>query len=122
MDASKTDRLKVFFERLRVAEPARNHDEALDLLATILNAVEDEMTSIAFSPTRWQTDGRMYPPQVDAVRDVPDFPNLKRYRSIGHNTFIADNGAIEIAVPPPTDGGTTVFSKCGSDGKHVQRR
>jgi hypothetical protein len=41
MDASKTDRLKVFFERLRVAEPARNHDEALDLLATILNAVED---------------------------------------------------------------------------------
>jgi hypothetical protein len=118
----KAERFATFLERLRVAQPAGTHDEAFDLIASLLNAVEDEMTSIPFNPPTWQTDGRMYPPQADAVRDVPLFPSVKRYRSLVHNTFIGANGAIEIALPPPVDGGQTIFSKNGIDGKPVQRQ
>lgn len=122
MDASKADRFATFLDRLENARPASTHDEAFGLIATLLNAVEDEMTSIPFNAATWQTDGRMYPPQDDAVRDVPRFPGVKRYRSRGHNTFIGGNGAIEIAIPPPADGGQTKFSKDGADGKPVQRQ
>jgi hypothetical protein len=122
MNATRAARLKEFLKRLRLAEPAHGHDEALKLVAGVLNAVEDEMTLIPYDPIRWQSDGRMYPPQPDAVRDVPGFPTVKRYRSVGHNTFIADNGAIQIAVPPPPDGGRIVLSKRGADGKHLVRR
>ena len=117
MNATKAVRMKEFFKRLRLAEPARNAQQAFDLIARVLNAVEDEMTSIPYDPSSWKSDGRLYPPQSDAVRDVPGFPAVRRYRSVGHNTFIAENGAIQIAVPPPSDGGRIVLSKRGADGK-----
>jgi hypothetical protein len=122
MDAPRADRFATFLERLKNAQPASTHDEAFDLIAALLNGVEDEMTSISFNPATWQTDGRMYPPQADAAHDVPRFPDVKRYRSRKHNTFIGANGAIEIAIPPPADGGQTIFSKDGADGKPVQRQ
>lgn len=117
-DSSKRARLAVFFEKLKAASPASTHDEAFDLLAAVLNEVENELTTIPFNPSTWQTDGRMYPPQPDSVRDVAGYPTVKRYRSVGHNTLIADNGAIEImALPFP--GGKVLFSKLGADGKDV---
>jgi hypothetical protein len=121
VDVTKSVRLELFFERLLKAQPASSHDEAFELLATILNQIENEMTTIPFNPSTWETDGRMYPPQSDSLRDVPNFPNVKRYRSIGHNTYIADNGAIEITTVT-TDKEESIFSKVGSDGKPVRRK
>ena len=121
MDAPKGDRIKEFFRRLDEAGAAGTHDEAFDLVTALLNAVENEMTTIPFDPPNWQTDGRMYPPQADAYRPVPGHPGVRRYRSRGHNMFIAENGAIEIAIPPPDNGGTTAFAKVGADGRPVQR-
>jgi hypothetical protein len=118
VDVAKSVRLKVFFERLSIAQPANSQEEAFDLLAAVLNEVEDEMTTIPFNPANWRTDDRMYPPQPDSIRDVPNHPNVKRYRSVGHNTYFANNGSIEITAIT-SEGETLLFSKAGSNGKGV---
>lgn len=60
-------------------------------------------------------DGRMDPPQADSARSVPSHPSVRRFRSSSHNTFLGDNGAIEIQ----TLAGETIFSKPGADGEGV---
>ena len=115
MILGKRERLVLLIERLMKAPPARSADEAMALLASTLNGVEDEFTSIPYDPSLWKTDGRMYPPQPDSARDVPGRPDLTRYRSVGHNTYIAANGALRI------DGlnGESLLSKAGGDGNEV---
>src|ERR1041384_2075354 len=115
MALSKEERLREFLDRLDAAEPAESEDQALALIASVLTAVEDEMTDVPADPTKWMTDGRMYPPQPDSRRVVPDFPGVTRYRSRGHNTFIAENGAIEIRGLD----GDVLFRKAGRDGRQV---
>ncbi|MFM7843042.1 MAG: hypothetical protein ACKPEY_02270 [Planctomycetota bacterium] len=84
-------------------------------MSDTLNQVEDEFTNIPFQPERWQTDGRMYPSEVDNAREVEGRGDLIRYRPKAHNTFIRDNGAIEIQDVD----GKVLFEKCGSDGRRV---
>jgi len=57
----------------------------------------------------------MYPPQVDSRRDVPEHPEVTRYRNRAHNTFVRTNGAIEIRDL----GGEVLFRKAGADGDYV---
>jgi hypothetical protein len=112
----KRERLAVFAERLLKAPRASSAEEAYVLLSDTLNAVENEFTSIPFDPSGWANDGRMYPPQSDSARDVDGRPELTRYRSRAHNTYIARNGAIRIE----TVNRDLVLSKPGSDGNEVQ--
>jgi hypothetical protein len=112
---TKQERFQTFLTRLSGAANVASHSEALSLIADVLTAVEDEMTDIPNRPGNWQTDGRMYPPEPDSEREVDDRPDLTRYRSRGHNTFIRDNGAIEIR----TVRGQLLFSKPGQDGRGV---
>ena len=114
-DRPKKERLQVFYDRLQQAPAAKTFDEAYRLIADTMTAVEDELTSIPNNPNSWQNDQRLYPPLADSVRDVPGKPNLKRFRSFRHNTFIAQNGAIEIK----TLSGSVEFSKVGNDGRGV---
>jgi hypothetical protein len=74
------------------------------------------MTSIPFNPELWRTDGRMYPLQADSIRGVEGQPKAKRFRSLKHNTYIGDNGAIEIRSAPE---GEVILAKPGADGKGV---
>jgi hypothetical protein len=114
-DAVKAKRIAVFLERLRVARPAASHDEAFQLVADVLNGVEDEMTSIPFDPD-YPDDGRMYPARLDSMRVAPDRPDVKRYRHKGHSTLVGDNGAIDIKDHRT---GSIIFSKPGSDGRTI---
>lgn len=98
-----------------MAAPAGSESEALALIAVTLTAVEDEMTDVPADPSKWMTDGRLYPPQPDSRRHVPEYTWVTRYRSRGHNTFIAQNGAIEIRRLE----GDVLFRKAGRDRRHV---
>jgi len=100
---------------MSVAAPVASNGAALELIAVMLKAVEDELTDTPDDPSRWMTDGRLYPPQPDSRRDVPEHPEIARYRSRAHNTFIRTNGAIEIR--DLTD--QVLFRKAGADGTHV---
>ena len=112
----KSDRLALFYERLKDARPAGTHDEAYELLCATLNAVEDEYSGVANNPQSWQTDGRLYPPQKDRVYAVIGFTGVLRYNSFKHDTFVASNGAIEVRIIAT---GAVHFAKLGADGKGV---
>jgi len=112
---SKVERLREFLSRLLGAASVESESAAFALIAKTLTSVEDEMTDLPNEPTNWQTDGRMYPPQLDHAREVDHRPDLIRYRSRGHNTLIRDNGAIEIQDIQ----GHILLSKPGKDGLGV---
>ena len=103
---------------LELAACAASFNEAYALLCDTINKIEDTLTVIPYDPSHWQTDGRIYPPQIDSQRDVPGHDNVTRFRSRGHNTFIAQNGAFEIQELG-SDPAKILFSKRGADGKGV---
>jgi hypothetical protein len=113
---SKAARFAEFLKQLDESSPASSAEEALEILAATLNGVENEFTSIPFEPDKWLNDGRMYPPQPDSARSVPGHRDITRYRSVGHNTWIAANGAIRIAEAAT---GAVVLDKPGADGCRV---
>src|ERR1051325_9512274 len=96
----KEERLAEFRRQLLAAPLMDTFDKAYQQLSDILNGVEDQLTDIPFDPDAWRTDGRMDPPQMDNLRDVPDRPTVKRFRSRKHSIYIGDNGAIEIRTEP----------------------
>lgn len=108
--------MRLFFDRLRASPPASHHDEARRLVDDTLNAVENEYSGVPFDPQNWRTDGRMYPVQDDNAADVPGHPEVTSYRSFKHETFIRQNGAIEIRIVETKE---VVLEKPGSDGKGV---
>lgn len=112
---SKRESLRAFLERLEAAPSARTGDEALTVLADTLNTVEDKFSGVPNNPSLWRTDGRMYPPQEDNRRNVPDRPSVRRYRSADHNTFIGLNGSIRIE----TLEGKALLDKAGRDGRRA---
>jgi hypothetical protein len=96
MDATKNERFEEFLKRLEAAPPAASAAEAMALLSSTLNAVEDEMTSIPYNPALPTDDGRMYPPQEDNAHTEGEFPGVVRYRNARHNTRIDRDGGIRI--------------------------
>ena len=109
----KQERFRLFLRTLADAPAVANRDEAYELLAGTLNQVEDEYSGVPYAPDQYLNDARMYPPQQDALRGVPDRPDWVRYRSRGHNTWITDQGAIRITT---TQGSEVVFEKRGLNG------
>jgi|SRR5580765_783538 len=110
---SKAKRLQVFIQRLQAAPSASSADEAFDLLAKTLNAVEDEFSGVPNRPELWKTDGRLYPPQEDSRLKCPERPSLRKYRSKGHHDFIGLNGSIRIE----TLDAEVLLDKRGQDGR-----
>ena len=113
---TKNERFAEFLKRLQDSPPAKSFAEAYSQIFNILNEVEDEMTTIPYDPDNWQTDGRLYPPLMDSMRSVPGYPLVKRFRSRQHNTFICENGSIEIRE---IGAEKIIFNKSGENGKGV---
>jgi len=109
-------RLAEFFRRLSARPACDSHAAAYGALVATLEEVEDELTDIENQPEKWQTDGRLYPPEADHWFAVPGRSSVVRMRTKGHNIFISANGAIEIQT---VRGGQVVFFKVGADGREV---
>lgn len=120
MPPSKVERIDKFFAALELAAAAKDADEAINLVRTTLNAVEDQYSGAPYEPANHLNDGRLYPPADDNRRTVENRPDLSRYRSAGHNTFIGANGAILIKRITGTGKEEICFSKPGADGKKVE--
>lgn len=112
----KKARTDLFFVRLLAAPVCGSVEDALEQVAQVLNGVEDAFTMIPFNPGAWDSDGRMYPPQEDRRRDVPDHPDIRCYRSVGHNIWVANNGAIRITL---AKGATVCLDKPGLDSRTI---
>lgn len=93
---TKQERLAEIWRRLTASAPAQDQHEAMELIASVSRQVENELSDIPDAPHEWQSDGRLYPPQKDSAREVASRTDLVRYRYRGHNTFIRNNGAIEV--------------------------
>lgn len=106
-------RFDEFIRRMQSAMPPASAEQAFELLSTVLIEVEDELSGIPYRPARWRDDGRMYPPQPDSARAVDGRPELTRYRSRNHDTWIAKNGAILVRA---RDTGRTELDLIGADG------
>lgn len=108
---NKPARLEIFLSRLTKAPPAKSAEEAEELLATLLNQVEDEFSGVVARPSEWLSNGRLYPPQADSQVKCPERRWLKKFRSKGHYTYIGANGSIRIE----TVGGELMLDKAGAD-------
>lgn len=93
---TKAERLAEILRRLKLAEPVGSAEDALLLMTRTIDAVEDELSGAPYNPESWIDDGRIYAPQPDSARPVDGRPDLTRYRSRKHNTFIGGDGSIEI--------------------------
>ena len=113
---TKRERLAEFYRRLATAATCRTSEEALNLLASTLNAVEDEHSGVSYNPESWQTDGRMYPAQADRIRSVAGRSGVFCLHHVRHLTFVSAVGSIEIHDRAT---GAVVFTKAGSAGTGV---
>ncbi|MBI3270244.1 MAG: hypothetical protein HYZ53_14635 [Planctomycetes bacterium] len=120
MPRPKAARIAEFFRRLHAHPAARDFQEAWRQIETTLNQVEDELSGVPFNPDAWRSDGRLYPPRLDSERRLSGHPNVRRFRHVGHNTLIRENGAIQIRVANSEPlAGEVLFSKGGADGREV---
>jgi len=112
----RSERFALFIATLNALPAASTFGEVRNQLADTLNGIEDQLSGVPFSPSTWLTDGRMYPPLDDSMRDVEGRPDVKRFRSKAHNTYLAENGAIRIEVARTRE---VVLDKPGRDGRRV---
>jgi len=113
---TKRERLEEFYRRLAAAPAARDLDEAFDMIKRIMTEVEDELSGVPEDPNPpLRSTNRLYPPKADRMYDVPGAPRVKRFGSRRHDTFMGENGAIDIRDL----GGNVEFSKPGADGRRV---
>jgi len=106
--------LAEFQRRLGAAPAAAGHNEALQLLADIMNAVEDELSGVPFNPARSHVDGRLYAPSVD-FEVASDVAGSRCYRQRGHKTYLSLSGAIRIERLD----GQLLIAKPAADGTEV---
>ena len=116
---TKGERLAEIFRRIGHARPCSTFQEAYELLCRTMDEVEDELTPYPNEPDRWMELPRLFPPQMDRMSSVPGC-DVKRFDSLRHVTYVAENGAMEVRSLRVVKGVVNVhFTIVGSDGRSV---
>jgi hypothetical protein len=115
--ASKLERLKEFYRRLRAAHPFCTLAAARSAVEAVMREVEDELSGIPENPDAsvGQTDGRMYPPHDDFEIDTGTTEVRTFRHKARHRTSFGNNGAIQITGVD----GILIIDLPGSDGRTV---
>lgn len=94
--------------------PAASFEAAWSDLERTIDEVEDEFSGVPKNPARWQSDGRIYMPQVDSeVR--PPRPWVRKFRTRGHYALFGPNGSVEVQDLK----GERIHQRRGADGRGV---
>lgn len=102
------ERLRVVYERLDAAAPARTADQALELLSRTLAAVEDELSGVPQeADPGYDTKGRMYPPAPRYITRHPDGSLTAKQKR--HIVFCGADGSIQVRLKT----GEVEFAKPG---------
>lgn len=105
----QAQRLRIFYDTLQLAKPAKNADEALSLLSRTLNKVEDTYSGVkAVAEPGLKYTGRMYPPRPDFITRAADGSLTALTK--GQRIVFGSNGSITISS---RGSGTQVFFKGG---------
>jgi hypothetical protein len=112
----KRARVGELVRRLEAARPAASAAEALQLVTTVLDAIEDHYSGVPNDPSSPRADERIWPPIEKYRFALPDRPDLEGYRQRGHETILGSSGAILIRA---RKGGGAVLDKAGHDGRKV---
>lgn len=94
---SFAERLAIFYEPLAASPACQTSDEALVLLITTLEAVEDEFSGVIKNPTPGlKPDGRMHAPQPDFITLLPDGARIALSRR--HQMFFGADGSLKVVL------------------------
>jgi hypothetical protein len=113
---TKGERIAELVRRLEAAVPPASSEEALHLVTTTLEQIEDEHSGVPNDPASPMADERIWPP-IDRYHFVVDGrPDLDGYRQKGHETILGANGAILIRTRRQV---RVILDKAGRDGRKV---
>ena len=91
-----SERLEIFFQRLKAAPPVGSADEAMALVSRLIEEVEDEFCSLPREnpPPTLRFTGRMYAPQKDRIYRQEDGALVADARR--HRIFCQLDGTVTI--------------------------
>jgi len=93
------ERLKIFYSRLEAASPAGTAEEAMDLVCRTIEQVEDQFCPLPReNPPPLVFSGRMYAPQPDRMRRLPQGQLVANTRH--HRIYCQPDGQILIEYIP----------------------
>lgn len=113
---TKGERVAELVRRLEASPPAAGADEALDLVTSVLDEIEDQHSGVPNDPTSPMADERIWPPIARYHFEIQGRPDLDGYRQKGHETIIGANGAIRIRTRRDVK---VILDKPGRDGRKV---
>jgi hypothetical protein len=113
---TKGERIVELVRRLEASPAAGNAHDALRLVTTILEEIEDQHSGIPNDPSSPMADERIWPPITKYHFSIDSHPDLDGYRQRGHETIIGANGAIFIRTRRDA---RVILDKAGQDGRKV---
>ena len=113
---TKGDRIAELVRRLEASPAVSNADDALRLVTTVLEKIEDQYSGIPNDPSSPMADERIWPPIAKYHFAIDGKPDLDGYRQKGHETIIGANGAIFILTRKDA---RVILNKAGHDGRKV---
>jgi hypothetical protein len=113
---TKGDRIAELVRRLEASPAVGDADDALRLVTSVLEEIEDQHSGIPNDPSSPMADERIWPPIAKYHFVIDGKPDLDGYRQRGHETIIGANGAIFIRTRKDA---RVILDKAGQDGRKV---